>query len=436
MKKKIISALLAAVMLMGSLTGCGNNSEQSKESTESTKKEESAEAVSSETDNSIKGTITFAQHRTDLEAEINALIADFNKIYPDITVNLETIADYQNVMGVRLASKEVPDVLEMRSLIIDRDKWADYFAPLNDTKLYGKNLFDDYYSVDGQLYGYNQIGGYICMMYNKDLYAQAGIEELPTTWAEFEEVLEKLSQLDDVIPLTTQYKTEWAIQYWLCYYIPSVLGNEWYTSMTKTDAPFSEETVTMVLNNVRSAVDQGYCDPELMSSDWDLQATDFAAGKIGTYCCGTYAYSTMTALGMDPDSIGFYAFPDADLTKDGKPSVYAPVDWALAISKDTENYEAAVAFAEFLGENYTSYTNQITSAKGETVNIEAVNEMLEAEPTIVTEGVQDPVYTAINNDAGISMGAIVQEYLVADDPATVLEKYNSMWAEALGRYSE
>ena len=392
-------------------------------------------ATAKETHPEVTGHIKVAQHRTDLEAEFTSLIAAFNELYPNVEVEVEAVADYQKTMAVRIAGGEVPDVVEVRDICIPAANWPDYFASLEDCNL-PEMLFSDYYTVDGVTYGACMAAGYRMFCYNKDLYAQAGIESVPTTQDEFMAAMGKLKAIG-VIPLTSQYNTVWTQREWIDYFAVSLHELNWKNTWSDMEAPFSDEMIVYALDFYKAAVDAGYCEEDLMSSDWDLQAADFVAGMIGTYCGGNYIYATMVGLGMDPDSIGFYAFPDSDVSADGNCTVSAAVDWAWGMSKDivgTDNYEAACALVNFLAINYADYTNQISCIVGAECKIEPINEMLATNPTVITEARNNEDFVGVNNIAAITIGRVVQEYVVADDPAAVLDSYNESWNAARTEY--
>lgn len=445
--KKIIALLLAALMLL-SLAACAASQKDATDETpaasdektpadtqkEETPKDESEAPAADGTHPEVTGKLTVAQHRTDLETEFSNLIAAFNEIYPNVEVTVETVADYQNTMAVRIAGGETPDVVEIRDSMIPAAKWKDYFASLEDCDL-PEMLFSDYYTVDGVQYGACMAAGYRCMVYNKSLYAQAGIESVPTTWDEFMAAMEKLKAIG-VIPLTSQYNTAWTQREWVDYYAVSQHEAGWKDSWVETDTPFSDEILLRCVDQYKQAIEAGYCEEDLMSSDWDLQAADFAAGTIGTYCGGNYIYATMIGLGMDPDDIGFYAFPDSEYNN-GSCTLSAAVDWSWGMSKDvvgTENYEAACALVNFLALNYANYTNQITCVVGAECPIEPINEMLATNPITITETRVSEDFTGVNNIAAINIGNFVQEYVVAEDPSTVVDAYNATWAAARAEY--
>lgn len=428
--KKIICVFLAMLMLL-SLCAC-SASQPAKTSEEiSDNQTANVSEKSDDLETGISGTITFAHHRTDLDAEMDALLKAFHEQYPNIIVNIEADGNYKDNIKIRMSGNELPDVFELDSAILDPSEWKNYFQPINDSKFYGKCYFKDVCYDGEDLMGLPQTVAYSCMVYNKALYAQAGITEVPTTWTELDAALEKLSKLDGIIPLTTQYKTNWAIARVATNFVASYKGADWTNSWAETTDPFSDAQLLTTLDNFKSAIDKGYCDPDLMSSDWDLQAADFAAGKIGTYIGGSYIYATMISLGMNPEDIGFYPYPVADMREDGKTAVYVTSGFCFGVSKDTKNYEASLALVDFLAENYAKYTNQAPAVEGAEAGLPVLTELMSDSPAVVDAVRATEKYTAVYNTAGFHPAAIVQEYVISDNPDEVIAKYNEIWNSAV-----
>ena len=377
----------------------------------------------------VTGTITWVQHRTDLEPEMNALIEAFEAEYPGITVEMETLSGYENVIGIRIAGGDkLPDVLEFSDGVCPRTEWAKYFEPLTDSKWAGKTVGDAKFTVDGEIYGYTYMAVYDGFMYNKTLWAEAGIEAVPTTWDEFVEDLKKLAELDGVIPMTSQYKTGWPLTYWY-HYACAMKGEELTLSWPETNTPFSDECLIAAADHLKGLIDAGLMDPDVLSSDWDLQASDFVAGMIGTYLTGSYAYGTMTGLGMDGDEIGYFPMPS--FANDGTTYLVGSPDWGLGVAKTSENKEAAKLFVDFATEHYCEYASGVSAIVGGTSDIPCISDLLNSGATAVGLGAPNPQeYTDINAIAGLSITTFLQEYVVAEDPQAVVDSYNAKWAAA------
>jgi ABC-type glycerol-3-phosphate transport system substrate-binding protein len=83
----------------------------------------------------ISGTITWLNHRTDMDTDggLAKLVAAFNKIYPNVTVKWETMTDYDGDVQTRMKTTDYGDVLMIPSPLT-ADKYADFFSPLGTVK--------------------------------------------------------------------------------------------------------------------------------------------------------------------------------------------------------------------------------------------------------------------------------------------------------------
>src|SRR5258708_36526711 len=79
----------------------------------------------------LTGTITVVNHRTDLDKDgtLAKYSAAFTKLNPGVTVNWETMTDYEGEVATRMNTKDYGDVLNIpRSL--SADKYPNFFTSL------------------------------------------------------------------------------------------------------------------------------------------------------------------------------------------------------------------------------------------------------------------------------------------------------------------
>ncbi len=411
MLRRTISLLLALVMAMALLSGCFAETDKSQ----------------------ITGMLVVAHERSDLEQELYALVDAFEVEYPGIEIKLEFIADYHKAINIRFVGKEAPDCCVMGYSTVPKEYWPTYLMPLDDLNLDVQGA--DNYVIDGHCYGYSQSTSYNCFMYNKQLWAEAGITEMPTTLDELTADLQKLAELDGVIPLTSQYKTTWATRRWLANYAGTFMPGASFVNWTaENDDPLKDTLIANTVNAFRNMNKLGLLDPDLMSSDWDLQASDFAAGLIATYNAGTYAYATMVALGFPADDIGFFAYPNPDGS--GETACTVTTDYAMVVNKDCAYPEAAKAWVEFYTKNYANYVGLISPMISEPCTVTGINEMIATGCNFYTEDSATDAALAIKNLAGFDFGTYVQEYLIVEDEElnAINEKYNALWNAARAEY--
>ena len=79
--------------------------------------------------------ITVITHRTDLVDNLfQEYVAEFNKIYPDIKVNYESITDYEGEIKIRMNTKQYGDLLMIPDTGFAISELPDFFEPLGTAK--------------------------------------------------------------------------------------------------------------------------------------------------------------------------------------------------------------------------------------------------------------------------------------------------------------
>lgn len=200
MRRKI-AMFLCASMAMGLLAGCGGDAGGSASS--ESKEDKSTEASDKESGEKVKLTFWKSPH-SDREDDIWAgMIQDFNKENPDIEVEFLNVA-WDSVVEKETAAFSAgsgPDIsfqteqfplYAKNGYLLSLDDYAD------DEKLAGyPESALEYCSQDGKLMGIPFVALNSVMFYNKDMFEEAGITQVPTTWEELRETAKKLTQDKD-----------------------------------------------------------------------------------------------------------------------------------------------------------------------------------------------------------------------------------------------
>ena len=206
MKKKVLSVIFTATMVASLFAGCGSSSDApSASDSGDTKEDTTSDADTKEPaddagDADASGTtITLMASQDwieDSEQELGAKFEEETGIHVDYQI---LPADqYQDVLLTRLNTGEGPDIFMAQSgFAID----TTYQVKDNAVDLSNEPWMDSYSvfsadqtSVDGVNYGmtyYDTTTDYY-MIYNKKLFADAGITEVPTTFADFEAACQAL----------------------------------------------------------------------------------------------------------------------------------------------------------------------------------------------------------------------------------------------------
>ena len=204
---KRVMALSLAVMMAVPLTSCGS----SKSDTDDGQVPE----ITNYTDiklgedfTDLKAEISMINNRTDMQQEDydgktwDVYVKEFNEMYPNIKVNVETITDYDSTALLRLQSGDWGDIMLIPA--VDRSELGTYYMSYGDYDTISKEVrFANDRMYDGEVYGIASSGTAQGVVYNKAVFAAAGITELPKTPDEFMTDLQLIKDNTDAIPLYT-----------------------------------------------------------------------------------------------------------------------------------------------------------------------------------------------------------------------------------------
>lgn len=197
--KKILSLILAMIMVITCFTACGSQQSQGTASDQSTASDVSADGTSDE----LEGEITFWHSFTQgprLET-IQAAADAFMKDHPKVTINIETFswADFYTKWTTGLASGNVPDMSTAQAGQVVEMINADAIIPLDNLidrigrdRFYEAPIKEMTYS-DGNCYAVPIYSHAFVMWYRKDLLEKYG-KEVPTTWEEFNDAATAITQ--------------------------------------------------------------------------------------------------------------------------------------------------------------------------------------------------------------------------------------------------
>ncbi|MFJ9889451.1 extracellular solute-binding protein [Streptomyces sp. NPDC091287] len=158
---------------------------------------------SSDSESSGPVTITWwdTSDATNEAGTFKALVKDFEKANPDIKVKYVSVpfGDAQTKFQTAAGSKGAPDVLRADVGWTPGFAKAGYLAPLDDTPaaaesgMFAQNLIEQA-KYEDKLYGIPQVTDTLGLMYNKELFAEAGIKKAPATWDELKKNITEVKE--------------------------------------------------------------------------------------------------------------------------------------------------------------------------------------------------------------------------------------------------
>jgi len=134
------------------------------------------------------------------------LIAKFNEQYPNITINYQSVpfGEAQNKFKTAAASGSgAPDILRAEVAWVPEFASLGYLYALDGSELTADA--SDYFETplssnryDGKIFGVPQVTDSLALLYNKKLFADAGITEPPATWEEVKNAAAAIKQATGV----------------------------------------------------------------------------------------------------------------------------------------------------------------------------------------------------------------------------------------------
>ena len=295
------------------------------------------------------GTITVLTNRTDIVKTTFAKYAkDFEKIYPKVTVKFQAITDYEGEVKTRLNTRSYGDVLLIPNTVT-RKQLPQFFVPLGSVASLKKTYrFVDEQSYQGKGYGVAITGNAQGLVYNKKVWAAAGITDWPTTPDEFITDLQAIKSKTSAIPYYTNYKDGWPLSQWEGN--RGILGDpEVSNKLVTEDAPWTAGDYHYIADSLLfNIVHDGLSEKDPLTTNWENSKTLLGSGKIATMLLGSWAITQMqdaaVKAGGAADDIGYMPFPEQ---ANGK--FYSTIggDYKNAISKYSSHKAAALAWIKW-----------------------------------------------------------------------------------------
>ena len=364
--KKLFALLLTLAMVL-SLAACGAKEEKPAE----TPAEKPAEAPAEE---AIEitfptmwiGTSTMTQWWADRIAAFNAEYAG------KINVKVEEIAGDQNYvdkMKVLYSSNSLPDVFACGGYnLIDsmKDQLVDLTPYMDDElKSHGSQLCWDVNSRDGKIYGVPQARQVIGYFYNKDLFAQAGIEKPAETWDEFFAQCDKLLAAG-ITPLSMDTADSgWVTSLMLGAMIAqNDAGEEFMNTLLPKD--YNTPEFIAAAANIQNMF-QKYTTPDAIGGAYENAAANFFMEETAIIANGPWMVSDFYDPNMVEDGfaekIGCAMYPGGVMYNSGK------IGYNVA-SKDEEHIKASIEFIKFI--NSEESQRLFLEMTGETPSMEGI----------------------------------------------------------------
>lgn len=335
MKKRILSVLLVGALALSSLVGCGGSS--------STTSGDSVELVYWSMWSEGEPQATVLQAAADAYAEETGVV-----------VNIE----FKGRTGIReglLPALEAGQSIDLFDEAMDRVNmdWGDYLLNLEDLaadyeETYAITSLTDLarsFHETGELHSIPYQPTTFGFFYNKAIFEEAGVTEVPTTWEEFDEVCAKVVAAGyEAITMDDAYATA-NIGLHLARYI----GEDDVISLVEgTGVTWDDPRVVAAIEDYYEFYEKGYFSSTIATNVYPTgQNTEFATGEAAMNLNGAWLPNETSSFTSDDFEWGFFAYPEVENGVDPITTNYV-ASQVFGINAECEYPEEAFGFIEFV----------------------------------------------------------------------------------------
>lgn len=340
MKNKVLGIVAGIIALSCAVCSCGNGGEGG--------------MLSSDKGKGDKVTINFWSHYS-VEADYQKqLIEEFNKSNDKVEINLNMVTDqYSDMLYMSMTSNDAPDIFtimgpSMTKKVVQMG-WA---APLDEYMddefksqyidgIWIKNnnvIQDKTYMIPDQMATFR-------MVYNKDLFKKAGIENPPTTFAELREDAKKITALGGDIKgygleLSDTYQLDCSIFNGMGTY---AIGENHGFNYDKGEFDFSVYKPCIEL--YRGMQEDGSLMDGLLLLGVDTVRAQFVDGNIGMMPSASFELAIFTGDNAPKFEMGVANWPSVDGKALGKNNLQVSSGYAMcSAAKDKDACWEALKF--------------------------------------------------------------------------------------------
>lgn len=272
----------------------------------------------------------------------------FESENPGITVQLDSMPfdTMRTILQTQLRSGDAPDVFNWGSGPSFGGALAEAGLLYDLTDAYEEQGWEVYdfakerVTQDGMLYGVPGEMETIGLFYNKDLFAELGIQE-PTNLGELEAAAEAVKAAG-LIPLAVSDQEGWQGGHLLSIALSSRIGSDGMAELIDGTASWDSPDVVETLKLWADYQTAGYLTPFPTSVSYDSGSALFYSGEAAMIPTGSWLVDGITA-NADFEA-GYIPFP----AEDGPGMFSGGLGSGPMISAETEHPEEAIKLVDFL----------------------------------------------------------------------------------------
>lgn len=357
MKFRKIAAVITSAAMLASMAACGTGGSSAKNA-------------------DGKTVITMWHITTDSKRKEywEGLAKSYEEAHPDVSIELQAIQseDFDGKLQTALQDPEsAPDIFIERGGGKLQDQIAagqvmDLTDKLDSSVKTSMKSALGGFTVDSKIYGVPYAISPGGIWYSKDLFAQAGIDTLPTTMEELNQTAQKLKDAG-ITPVALGAKDAWPAAHWWYWFALRECPASVFAE-TMTSKKFDDPCYLKASNDLKAFADTNPFQEGFLTTSV-AQGAASSAGLIANHkaameLMGSWEVSSvksLTADGQPLQDLGFFPFPSVSGGKGDTSAMmggmdgFAVAQWAPSQAVDFLNYIASTDNQK----TYYSYFNGI-----------------------------------------------------------------------------
>ncbi|ALZ87839.1 sugar ABC transporter substrate-binding protein [Aerococcus urinaeequi] len=304
-----------------------------------------------ETSTNGKTVIEFFNQKKEMEGTIEEIIQDFEKLHPDIDVQMTSVPDAGTVLKTRMLSGDVPDVINLYPQNIDFQEWANagYFYDMTGQDYLDnlKNQYADKYAINGKVYNVPLTANVSGIYYNKTKFEALGLKA-PETWDEFVQLVDDIKAAGET-PFAIAGTEGWTLNGYHQLSLITTTGsadaaNEYLRYSQPNSISADDDILKSDAAKLDLLADEGNQQANWKGASYNDAIVAFASEDALMTTNGSWALAAMRQ--QEPTfEISTFAFPGEE---PGQSATVGAGDFSLSIAAETENLEAAETFVAYM----------------------------------------------------------------------------------------
>jgi raffinose/stachyose/melibiose transport system substrate-binding protein len=321
----------------------------------------------------IAAELTFWSWRQEDRAAYQEIIADFNKLHPDVKIRFEAFepTSYNTVLSTALAGGKGPDVLQARAYGgLEAVARAGYLLPLDKATVPELDNFPadalaaETMREDGKVYAVPFATETVLVLYNKEMFKSHGLKE-PQSWDDLIAAAKMFKGMG-MQPFANGSATAWQTEILMGALAPSHYGKDFAADIAAGKATFEDKRFTGALAKIKELSE--YFPQGFTGVDYPTMQQLFISGRAAMIAAGSFEIANFRRQNPKLD-IGVFPGPGP---KGSSHLVSLFVDGGYAVNAKTAQRADAIKFIRYtatprFGNLFANKLGNISPIKGMTI---------------------------------------------------------------------